>query len=66
MDKCTDKESGSLSMEMSIKAVSSRVKKKVKAYILGKVVKNFKDNSKMAQELISFLQKILKINNTTI
>jgi len=39
------------------------VKKKVKAYIHGKVVKNLKDSLQMAQELISFLQKTLTINN---
>jgi hypothetical protein len=64
MDRCTDKGSGSLSMEIFIKAVSSMVKKKVKAYIHGKVVKNLKDSLQMAQELISFLQKTLTINNT--
>ena len=39
-------------------------KKKVRAYTHGKVVKNLKDSLQMAQELISFLQKTLTINNT--
>jgi hypothetical protein len=64
MDRCTDKGSGSLSMEIFIKAVSSMAKKKVRAYTHGKVVKNLKDSLQMAQELISFLQKTLTINNT--